>query len=92
MVEVLQDVAVSQAPVTADEVREQLARLRLYPLLNGVRGAPARDIASFVDMVVRLSQAMAANAGWISEIDVNPVILHAQGGMAVDALIATQAA
>lgn len=87
-VEVLKDVAVSLAPVGAEEVRDRLAALRLHPLLQGVRGAAPADVASFAEMVVRLSQTIAANADWIAEIDVNPVILHAQGGVAVDALIA----
>jgi len=90
-VEVLKDVAVSQAPVSAEEVGEKLAELRLYPLLAGMRGAPASDVAAFVTMVVDLSRVIAANSGWISEIDVNPVILHAEGGIAVDALIAVHA-
>jgi acyl-CoA synthetase (NDP forming) len=90
-VEVLQDVAVSLAPVTAAEVLDRLAGLRLYPLLQGVRGAPPSDVQAFADMVVQLSHLMAANAHWIGEIDVNPVILHVQGGVAVDALIATHA-
>lgn len=91
-VEVLKDVAVSQAPVTREEVRERLSALQLFPLLQGVRGAAAADIPVFVEMVVQLSHIISANADWISEIDVNPVILHAQGGIAVDALIATRTA
>lgn len=89
-VEVLKDVAVSLAPVGAEEVCDRLSALRLFPLLQGVRGAAPADIAAFAGMVVRLSQTIAANADWIAEIDVNPVILHAQGGVAVDALIATK--
>jgi acyl-CoA synthetase (NDP forming) len=88
-VEVLKDVAVSQAPVTSDEVHERLGALKMFPLLRGVRGAAPADVAAFVEMVVRVSHTIAANADWISEIDVNPVILHAQGGVAVDALVAT---
>lgn len=89
-VEVLKDVAVSQAPVEDEEVREKLGALKLFPLLQGVRGAAPADTEAFVQMVVHLSRFMAANASWIREIDVNPVILHAQGGIAVDALIATE--
>jgi len=90
-VEVLKDVAVSQAPVPVEEVREKLAGLRLYPLLEGVRGAAASDVGAFAQMVVEISRLIAANSEWISEIDVNPVILHAEGGIAVDALIAVHA-
>ncbi|GGH66859.1 hypothetical protein GCM10010975_36100 [Comamonas phosphati] len=87
-VEVLKDVAVSQAPVGRNEVLAKLAKLQLYPLLTGVRGAMARDIEAFADMVVNVSRTIAANSHWISEIDVNPVILHDRGGVAVDALMA----
>lgn len=90
-VEVLKDVAVSQAPVPVEEVREKLAGLRLAPLLKGARGAAPGDVDAFARMVVDISCVIAANSDWISEIDVNPVILHAEGGIAVDALITVHA-
>jgi acetyl-CoA synthetase len=59
----------------------------MRPVLDGVRGEPPRDIRAFCDMVTSLSQLIADQADLIAEIDVNPVILHAEGGMAVDALV-----
>ena len=44
LAEVLDDVAVLLAPVTADEVRERLSTLRGASLLRGVRGRPGVDI------------------------------------------------
>lgn len=87
LVEVLRDVAVSLAPVGEREVRHALDGLRLRPLLDGVRGAPPCDIGHFVDLVVRTSELAADLAQEIAEVDINPVILHAEGGLAVDGLV-----
>lgn len=90
LVEVLKDVAVSLAPVGPLEVRHALDGLRLRPLLDGVRGAPPCDIEHFIDLVVRTSELIADQAEHIAEIDINPVILHEHGGLAVDGLVVCQ--
>ena len=55
------------------------------------RGQPAADKAALADLVVRLSQFAADHADRIAEIDLNPVIVHAegQGATIADALIVT---
>ncbi|WP_236019984.1 acetate--CoA ligase family protein [Sabulicella rubraurantiaca] len=87
LVEIMGDVAVRLAPVTPAEVREALDGLRMRPVLDGARGEAPRDIGAFCDMVAALSRLIADQADLVAEIDVNPVILHAEGGIAVDALI-----
>lgn len=87
LVEVLHDVAVGLAPVSPAEVRHALDGLRLRPLLDGVRGNPACDIDYFVDQVVRASELIADLADVVSEVDINPLILHAGKGIVVDGLV-----
>ena len=87
LVEVLHDVAVGLAPISPAEVRHALDGLRLRPLLDGVRGNPPCDIDHFVDQVVRASELIADLADVISEIDINPLILHAEKGIVVDGLV-----
>ena len=87
LVEVLRDVAVRLAPVDAQAVRSALDRLRLRPLLDGVRGAQPADIEFFVDQVVRLSHLISDQADRITEIDINPIVLHNHGGVAVDGVV-----
>lgn len=90
LVEVLHDVAVGLAPISPAEVLHALNNLRLRPLLDGVRGSIPCDINYFVGLVTRVSELIADLANEISEIDINPIILHADGGIAVDGLVVRQ--
>lgn len=88
-VEVLKDVAFAPVPLTSEAARDLIGRLKGSRLLEAHRGEPAADIEALVDMMVRLSRFAADHAGEIAEIDLNPVIVHAegQGATVVDALI-----
>jgi acetate---CoA ligase (ADP-forming) len=91
-VEVLKDVALAPVPLSADQARELLDRLKGRAILNGVRGAPPSDIEALVDLMVKLAAFAADHAERLSEIDLNPVIVHpkGQGVSVVDALIVTR--
>ena len=54
-----------------------------------MRGAPPADRAALIELMASLSRFAADHADLIEEIDLNPVIVHAQGqGLTVvDALI-----
>jgi len=92
-VEILKDVALSPVPLGVREAREMLGRLKGVRLLDAHRGAPAADIDALVQLMVRLAQFAADHADQIAEIDLNPVVVHAQGeGVSVvDALIVKRA-
>ena len=66
------------APVTKKEAEGMLKELRAYPLLTGARGRKPADVKSLVDVVCRVS-ALLADCPAISEIDLNPVIVHPKG-------------
>jgi acetate---CoA ligase (ADP-forming) len=89
-VELMGDAAHRLAPVDAGEAREMIASLRSARLLEGFRGAPPIDIGPLAELVARLSAAAVAYRDRISEMEFNPVILHADGsGLTIaDALIA----
>ncbi|MQA87473.1 MAG: hypothetical protein GEV03_23320 [Streptosporangiales bacterium] len=84
--EVLADTARALVPVTADEARGTVSRLRGYPLLAGHRGEPPRDVAALCDLLVRVSRLAEARPD-IVELDLNPVLVKGQGegAVAVDA-------
>ena len=82
--EVWSDVTHLLAPVTHDDVRRALARLRSYPLLTGFRGRPLADIDALADLVVALTDAVVGSN--VVEIELNPVLVGAHGAVAVDAL------
>jgi acyl-CoA synthetase (NDP forming)/RimJ/RimL family protein N-acetyltransferase len=84
--ELLGDVAVRLAPVGDRTAVEMLQGLRTFPLLDGFRGAPRTDVASVVDVIVRIS-ALAAAHPEIAELDCNPVVAGSAGATVVDARV-----
>ena len=88
--EVLADTVTMVAPVTGDEIWAALRRLRLWPLLDGYRGRVRADVAALVATVLRLQAAMQAGDD-IVEIEINPLIVRADGAVAVDVLMEVRA-
>ena len=90
--ELFRDVARRLAPVDEAAARAMLADLKSAALLGGFRGAPAADTDALADLAARVS-ALAAALPAIAEIELNPVIVHADGkGCTIaDALIVTTA-
>jgi acetate---CoA ligase (ADP-forming) len=85
-VELLKDVAVRLAPLTARDAHDMVRSLRTFPLLDGYRGAPPCDVAALEDVLLRLS-ALAADRPEIAELDCNPVLVSPTGAVVVDARI-----
>ena len=91
-VEVLGDVALAPVPLAPSDARAMLARLKGAALLGAYRGASPADTDALVELMVRLGQFAADHADTITEIDLNPVLVHERGkGVSVvDALIVKQ--
>jgi hypothetical protein len=87
LVEFARDRVFALAPFDAAEARRLIDRLRIRPLLDGVRGAPAADIAALADAVARFSVLAGALGPHLDAIDVNPLIAGPNGPIAVDAVI-----
>ncbi|HYS71592.1 MAG TPA: acetate--CoA ligase family protein, partial [Thermoplasmata archaeon] len=77
-VEYLKDVAFGLAPITDADAKRMIASIKTFPLLAGVRGEKASDIAALEDALLRLSQ-LAHDFEEIKEIDLNPVIALEKG-------------
>ena len=92
LVEALGDVALAPVPLDHDAARAMLNRLKGAQLLESYRGAPAADVDALIELMVRLSHFAADHAEDVSEIDINPVIVHGKGqGVSIaDALIVRQ--
>ena len=89
-VEALGDVQL--LPGTADEnqIREAFGSLRSAKLLAGVRGAAPSDVDAVIKVVLAIGRIMQTMPE-VTEIDVNPLMVHGkgQGVTALDALIVT---
>ena len=79
-VEVLRDVAIRLLPVDEREARAMLQELRGYKVFAGVRGQGPRDIDALVGVMVGLSDIFAAHRNHLSDLEINPIMVRAQGG------------
>ncbi len=86
LIEVLPDRCFALAPFDEGAARRMIGRLRLRPLLDGVRGRPAADIGSLARALAGFSVLVTTLSEALAEMDVNPVIAGPRGGLAVDAL------
>ena len=86
--EILKDVKLFTPDMGAQQVKAGLLALKQAPLLNGWRGAPARDVDALAELIVQVGRVMTGNPR-IREIDLNPVIVHpaGEGVVALDALM-----
>lgn len=84
--EVLADTVTLVLPATAEDILAAARRLRLWPLLDGYRGRPKADMAAVARIAAGLGARMLADDS-LEEIEINPVLVRAQGAVAVDALI-----
>jgi acyl-CoA synthetase (NDP forming) len=84
--EVLSDVAVALAPVSEQQAEELIRSLRGAALLEGARGRPPLDIGSAARATAALSRA-AAEHPEIEELEINPLLVLADGALGLDARI-----
>lgn len=93
-VEAMPDVQLLLPPFSSEDVRAALGRLRIAPLLAGVRGEPAMDVDAFCRVAVTVGVMMAFGESGVASVDLNPVIVGAkgQGCTVVDALVVEERA
>jgi len=77
-VEVFQDVTFRLAPIGRNEARRMVRQIKGYKLLQGFRGRPKGDIETIEKCLVGLSN-LALNHPEIVELDINPLLVHAEG-------------
>ena len=85
-VEVLNDTTLELPPLNMALARAQMARTRVWRLMQGYRNEPAVDMDAVGDVLIRLSQLVADRAE-IAEIDINPLLADAHGVIALDARV-----
>jgi acyl-CoA synthetase (NDP forming) len=79
-VEVMRDVAIRLLPVDEHTAREMIRSLRGAPLFDRFRGRPARDVDAVVHAMTGLSRLFIDHRAWLSDLEINPLIILAGGG------------
>jgi acyl-CoA synthetase (NDP forming) len=86
-VELLKDAKPLLLPVRRKDVEQTLRSLKSFALLDGFRGRPAADLAPVIDAIMAVASYAQDNLDNLLELDVNPLMVNANGVIAVDALI-----
>ena len=91
--EIVQDTAVQMAPVSETQAMAMLRSLKAFAALNGARGRRRTDLEAAARAIAALSRFAVAHADTVSEIDINPLLLKAEGegAVALDALLVPHA-
>ncbi|MEO1066578.1 MAG: acetate--CoA ligase family protein [Pseudomonadota bacterium] len=87
LTEILDDKASLLVPASRDAVREALASLKVFPLLDGYRGKAGADFTKVLDAIDAIQSYVTENVGSVAEVEVNPLIVTADDAVAADALI-----
>jgi acyl-CoA synthetase (NDP forming) len=89
MVELMKDSASLLMPTTRERVLHALGQLKCAPLFNGFRGTPPADLNAAADVILAVAGMVENDPSSIIELDINPLMLLAegQGVVAADALI-----
>jgi acetate---CoA ligase (ADP-forming) len=85
-VEVFKDVTFAFPPLSLLEIKNMINGLQSSSIFAGTRGQQAIDQASLIETIARLAQ-LATDFPEIKELDINPLLLSAQGAKVLDARI-----
>jgi acetyl-CoA synthetase (ADP-forming) len=89
-VELYRDISFGLAPLSKDDAYWMLKEIKGHRLLEGYRGSAPVDKEALIEILIGTSEIMAT--GLLTEIDLNPVTLYAQGAMVLDAKMKLRAA
>ncbi len=87
LTELWRDTVSALLPVTENDILDMLTRLRIAPLLQGYRGAPAADMKAIVAAVLAVQAYVVRYRDLLDEVEINPLIVTPDRAVAVDALI-----
>lgn len=85
-VEVFKDVTFAFPPLSKLEIEKMIGGLKSNSIFMGARGQAAIDQKSLIEAIARLAQ-LAGDFPQIKELDINPLLLTAQGVKVLDARI-----
>ncbi|MFH1573928.1 MAG: GNAT family N-acetyltransferase, partial [Acidobacteriota bacterium] len=86
LAEIYRDRALALPPLNSTLARRMMEQTSLYRALRGFRGREPVDMPALEKILVRFSQLLVEQP-WIAEIDVNPLLVSAQGHLVLDARV-----
>jgi acyl-CoA synthetase (NDP forming) len=89
--ELVKDTQVRLTPLGRTDAATMIRSLTTYPLLDGYRGATPVKVSALEEVLMRVA-AMADAHSEIADVDINPVVVHPDGAVIVDARIRIEAA
>ncbi|MEL7184982.1 MAG: acetate--CoA ligase family protein [Pseudomonadota bacterium] len=89
LVELVDDTATLLLSASREDIQQAVDGLRVSKLIKSWRGGVAGDLEALIDAITCIAEYAEANADSLHELDVNPLLVTADGAVAVDALIRT---
>jgi len=89
-VEALRDVVMRLNPLLDTDAEQMIHEVKMFQLLEGVRGQAPRDLSALAEAILRVSQ-LAERHPRITEMDLNPLLALEQGAVAIDARLQVSA-
>ena len=77
-------------PVNEGMIMKALRNLKIWPVLQGYRGKAKIDLDSILNTIIRIQKYIMKNPDEIIEMEINPLIITRDRGIAADALITKQ--
>ena len=78
-VEAIRDFAVWPAPLSLDEARQMIWRIRGYRILTTLRGRPAADLEALAQVLCQVGQLASEWQERIAELEINPLFVLPEG-------------
>jgi acyl-CoA synthetase (NDP forming) len=92
LTEIYRDYVLRMAPVSEEEAEEMIAQVKGFAAIRGYRNLPRGDLKALARAVSALSRLALVKDRPVREAEINPLIVSADGVVAVDALVALKEA
>jgi hypothetical protein len=87
LAEIYQDYVLRMAPVSVEEAEAMIGEVKGLAVLCGYRNLPRGDVRALAQAVAAMSRLALVPGRPVAEAECNPIIVKAQGAVAVDALL-----
>jgi acyl-CoA synthetase (NDP forming) len=87
LAEIYKDISLRCAPVDEAQALEMIAAVKGLALIRGYRGLPRGDTAALARAIAALSRLALVEGQPVLEAEINPLLVRAEGVLALDALV-----